>query len=114
MPWNRGQVVGEYNPKTEHCTVDVGTQGVSGHRNALANALLKVPLEKVRVISQEVGGSFGMKGTFFAESALVLFAARKLGRTVKWCADRSESFMADYQGRGGISPCWTATGQSTF
>ena len=50
-------VVGEYDPETEHFTVHVGTQGVSGHRGALANALLKVPMEKVRVISKEVGGS---------------------------------------------------------
>ena len=95
-------VVGEYDSKTEQFTVHAGTQGVSGHRNAMANAIFKVPLDKVRVISNEVGGSFGMKGTAFGESAMVLYAARKLGRAVKWCADRSESFMSDHHGRASV------------
>jgi carbon-monoxide dehydrogenase large subunit len=54
------------------------------------------------VITNEVGGSFGMKGSAFNESVMILYAARKLGRPVKWAADRAESFLSDHQGRAMV------------
>ncbi len=67
-------------------------------RSALAN-LLKVPAEQIRVVAKDVGGSFGMKSGAYPEDVLVLYAARKLGRPVRWISERSESFLADDHGR---------------
>ena len=67
-------------------------------RSALAN-LLKVPADQVRVVAKDVGGSFGMKSGAYPEDVLVLYAARKLGRPVRWISERRESFLADDHGR---------------
>ena len=95
-------VLGEYDPATERFTVHMPSQGVTGVRATLARAIFKVPPEKMRVISNDVGGSFGMKGGMFCEPICVLYAARRLGRPVKWTASRSESFVSDHQGRASI------------
>jgi carbon-monoxide dehydrogenase large subunit len=70
--------------------------------HALKSALarqLKVPADRVRVIAKDVGGSFGMKSGAYPEDVLVLYAARKLGRPVRWISERRESFLADDHGR---------------
>ncbi len=90
--------VAEYDDTTKRYTLHVGTQGVAGYRNATANMLGTTP-DKVRIISKEVGGSFGMKGSAFNEAIVVMHAAKKLGRPVKWTGDRSESFLSDHHGR---------------
>ncbi len=95
-------VIGEYDADTERFTVHMPTQGIMGVRGAMANAIFKVKPEQVRVLSNDVGGSFGMKGAAFVEPISVLYAARKLGRAVKWTADRSESFLSDHQGRDSV------------
>ena len=95
-------VIGEYDSKLEKFTVHMPTQGVMGVRGALSNAIFKVKPEQVRVLSNDVGGSFGMKGAAFVEPISILYAARKLGLPVKWTADRSESFVSDHQGRDSI------------
>ena len=79
-------------------TLTVGTQGVTGYRNAMAN-IFGVDSDKMQVVSREVGGSFGMKGATYNESVALLYAARRLSRPVKWTADRSESFLSDHPGR---------------
>ena len=89
----------QYDPREEKFTLHVGSQGVTGYRATLANAIFGVAPEKIRVVSDDVGGSFGMKGAAYSEAICVMYAARKLGRPVKWCADRSESFLSDHQGR---------------
>ena len=88
--------VAEYG--NDRFTLTVGTQGVTGYRNAMAN-IFGVDGDKMRVISREVGGSFGMKGATYNESVALLYAARRLGRAVRWTADRSESFLSDHPGR---------------
>ena len=90
--------VAEFDADTENFTLHVGTQGVAGYRSAMSK-MLGVEPEKMRIISKEVGGSFGMKGSAFNEAIVVLHAARKLGRPIKWTADRSESFLSDHHGR---------------
>lgn len=90
--------VAEYDGDSEKFTLTVGTQGVAGYRTAMANMLGTTP-EKMRIVSKEVGGSFGMKGSAYNESIAVLHATRTLGRPVKWTADRSESFLSDHHGR---------------
>jgi carbon-monoxide dehydrogenase large subunit len=95
-------IIGEYDAATKRFTIHMPSQGVMGPRNVLAKAIFKVEPEKFRVISNDVGGSFGMKGAAFIEPISVLYAARKLGRAVKWTADRAESFVADHQGRDSM------------
>ena len=90
--------VAEYDADRQKFTLTVGTQGVAGYRSAMAS-ILGVDKEKMRIVSKEVGGSFGMKGSAYNESIAVLHAARELGRPVKWTADRSESFLSDHHGR---------------
>jgi len=91
--------IGEFDPGREHWTLHVGCQGVFGLRGALANDILGVPPQKVRVLTGNVGGSFGMKASVYPEYICILHAARALGRPVKWTADRSESFVSDSHGR---------------
>jgi carbon-monoxide dehydrogenase large subunit len=73
-------------------------QSPHGLKSALAN-LLKVPADQIRVVAKDVGGSFGMKSGAYPEDVLVLYAARKLGRPVRWISERRESFLADDHGR---------------
>jgi carbon-monoxide dehydrogenase large subunit len=74
------------------------TQGAAIMRNQLS-AVLGVPPEKIRVIADEVGGGFGVRFNLYPEYCAALFAAKALGRPVKWTASRSEVFLADEQAR---------------
>jgi carbon-monoxide dehydrogenase large subunit len=80
-------------------TVHIGSQGVMGLRARLAGDILKVAAAQVRVITGQVGGSFGMKGGVYPEYVGLLHAARELGRPVKWTNDRFDSFVSDHHGR---------------
>ncbi|MGD0026512.1 MAG: molybdopterin cofactor-binding domain-containing protein, partial [Xanthobacteraceae bacterium] len=82
-------------------TLYVGSQGVFGMRANIAEAL-GVAAKDVRVLSGQVGGSFGMKAAVFPEYICVLHAARALGRPVKWTDERSGSFVSDSHGRNHI------------
>ena len=84
-------------------TLYAGTQGVWGVQRALAKAIFDIPRERLRVVTPDVGGGFGMKGFVYPEYALVMEAAKRLGRPVRWTADRSESFTSDTQGRDIVS-----------
>jgi len=64
--------------------------------------VFKIPPQQVRVITPDVGGGFGMKVQAYPEYAALLFAARRVGRPVKWRATRVESFLADTHGRDGV------------
>ena len=88
----------EYDAASERFTAHVQSQGVYGMRNNLA-AAMGVPNEKMRVLTGQVGGSFGMKGSVFPEYIALLHAARDLKRPIKWSETRSESFVSDHQGR---------------
>jgi aerobic carbon-monoxide dehydrogenase large subunit len=91
-------VVGDFDPASGRYTVRLGTQGAFGARAILAR-MLAVGEDKVHVVTPDVGGSFGMKGFNYPEHTLVPWAARQLGRPVKWTSDRQESFFSDTQGR---------------
>ena len=95
--------VGEYDDASGRFTLHLGCQGVHGIRQTLATAVLKIEPEKLHVISKDIGGSFGMKSQQYAENLLVLHAARKLARPVKWIDDRSGAFLSDFQGRDMIA-----------
>ena len=62
-------------------------------------ACLGVPPERVRVVTGDVGGAFGLLSNAYCEQVMVAFAARHLGRPVKWTNSRSDAFLTDYQGR---------------
>ena len=97
-PMEPRSAIGEYDSAGERYTLHVGCQGVIGLRNLL-NDVLGVPVEKVRVLTGSVGGSFGMKAFTYPEYFCVLHAARVLGRPVKWTDERSDSFLSDSHGR---------------
>ena len=94
-----------YEPGDGKYTLFSGSQGVMGLRGSIAASVLKIEAKKLRVVSNDVGGSFGMKGQPYSESVACLYAAKKLGRPVKWTADRSESFLSDHQGRASVFDC---------
>ena len=77
----------------------VGCQGVMGLRGSLAKDVLNTTTDKVRILTGNVGGSFGMKSQVYPEYGPLLLAAKKLGRPVKWTDERSESFLSDNHGR---------------
>jgi carbon-monoxide dehydrogenase large subunit len=77
----------------------VGCQGVMGLRGGLARDVLGTTPDKVRVLTGNVGGSFGMKSQVYPEYGPLLLAAKTLGRPVKWTDERSESFLSDHHGR---------------
>ncbi len=93
---------GAYNAIEDSYTLYTTLQGVHPYRSTVAG-LLKVPESKVRIIAGDVGGSFGMKSGVYAEGMLTLWASRKLGRPVKWTADRTESFLSDCAGRDNVT-----------
>ena len=90
--------VGGFDAQTGRYTLHVGCQGVFGQRNAL-KTILGVEPAQVRVLTGNVGGSFGMKASTYPEYVAVLFAAKALGRPVKWTDDRSQAFLSDSHGR---------------
>lgn len=90
---------GHYSSFDDSFTLYTTLQGVHPYRATLAQRILKVSESKVRVVAQDVGGSFGMKSPIYAEIPLCLLASRKLNRPVKWLGDRSEAFLSDYGGR---------------
>jgi carbon-monoxide dehydrogenase large subunit len=94
--------VGEYDRRTGRYTLHTGIQAPHGTRTLLAD-ILKVPQSHVRVVTADVGGSFGMRSGIYPEMVLVLWAARRLGRPVKWTSDRREGFVTDEHGRDNVS-----------
>ena len=91
--------LGHYEAVTGRWTLTTGSQGVFSMRTTLTRDVFKVPADRLRVLTDQVGGSFGMKISVYPEQVLVLFAARALGRPVKWRGDRSGAFLTDHQGR---------------
>jgi len=99
VPMEPRTALGHYDKATERYTLQVPTQGVSGNKMVMAR-ILNVPPEKVRILTANVGGSFGMKNLNFPEYACLLHAAKALDRPVKWTDERSGSFVSDSHGRG--------------
>src|SRR3984957_17507870 len=93
--------LGHYDTATERYALQVPTQGVSGNKAILAK-LLNVPPEKVRILTANVGGSFGMKNLNYPEYTCIMHAAKALGRPEKWTDQRSTSFLSDSQGRAQL------------
>ena len=90
--------VADYDKGMGKFTLFATTQGVLGSRGNIAG-LMKVPVDKMRFVATNVGGSFGMKAAIFPEYVCALHAARELGRPVKWTDTRSDAFTSDHHGR---------------
>ncbi len=90
--------IGHYDKETDRSTLYAGCQGVFGLKNQMA-ALLGIKPAQMRVVTGNVGGSFGMKGSPYPEYAGLFHASKALGRPVKWTDDRSGSFLSDQHGR---------------
>jgi carbon-monoxide dehydrogenase large subunit len=96
--------IGAWDEASGRPVLYTATQGSHFVRDPLAEQVLKLPKEKVRLVTPpNVGGGFGMKAFLYPEQAAVLWAASKLKRPVKWQSDRSEGFLSDNQGRDHIT-----------
>jgi carbon-monoxide dehydrogenase large subunit len=95
--------IGQFDAQSGRYTLTCGSQGVHLLRPVLADEVFKVPRDKMRVITPDVGGGFGTKFFTYREYALVLFAAARAGRPVAWIGERIEHFLADYHGRDHVS-----------
>jgi carbon-monoxide dehydrogenase large subunit len=98
VPIEPRAALGAYDAATRRYVLYAGSGGAVRQRREIAE-VLGLPPEQLRVVSLDVGGNFGTKNRVYVESALVLWAARKLGRPVKYTATRGETLVSDYQGR---------------
>ena len=95
--------IGLYNRASDEYTLYVSNQNPHVERLLLTAFVMGLPEHKVRVIAPDVGGGFGSKIYLYAEDVCVTWASKKLNRTIKWTAERSESFLTDAHGRDHVS-----------
>lgn len=95
-------IVCDFDAESGVTTVYASAQSAFGLRRQLATSIFDEPEDRFHVIIRDVGGSFGMKGAFYPEYALVAWASRKLQRPVSWISDRSEAFISDYHSRDNV------------
>jgi carbon-monoxide dehydrogenase large subunit len=94
--------IGEFDLGAGRYILRTGHQTPHQLRSVLAKNIFGVPETQVRVVCDDVGGGFGLKGGLFREDILVLWAARRLGRVVTWTCDRSEAFLSDDHARDNV------------
>jgi aerobic carbon-monoxide dehydrogenase large subunit len=104
--------IGSYDAAADRLDLLLTGQGVHGIRNQLAEAVFRLPPERIQLKAPDVGGGFGMKNFLYPEWVLVLWAARRLGRPVKWVAERAEEFVSGTQGRDNHTTARLALDQS--
>lgn len=95
--------IGAYDVQSGRYTLRGGVQSPHGLRDQLAKYVFGIPPDRIRVVTGDIGGSFGMRGPLYPEQVIVLWAARRSGRPVKWVASRSEGFLSDDHGRDVVS-----------
>src|SRR5215472_9994637 len=99
VPMEPRTTTADYDPNTGNYTLYSGSgRGVAKLKLDLAQ-VLGVPAEQVRCLCGDMGGNFGTRNFFYPEYALIAWAARRVGRPVKWTCERGEAFLSDYQGR---------------
>ncbi|MBI1181955.1 MAG: molybdopterin-dependent oxidoreductase [Alphaproteobacteria bacterium] len=91
--------IGEFSTAEDRYVLRTCTQGANGMQAGIAGGVFGIDPSKLRVVTPDVGGGFGMKTFIYPEHVLVLFAAKALGRPVKWNGERIESFTSDTGGR---------------
>jgi carbon-monoxide dehydrogenase large subunit len=102
-PMEPRNAIGLYDPTEGRYTLYAGMQGAHGFRTNLVQHVFKIPETRLRVVAPHCGGAFGMKQETLREPALVLWAARRVGRPVRWQSDRSEGLLSDYHARDNLS-----------
>lgn len=102
-PMEPRTAIGLYDPADGRYTLYASTQAPHTIRTELAAYALCIPANRLRLVSRDVGGGFGMKGSPYPEYAMVLWASRRLARPVRWTATRSESFVSDFHGRDNVA-----------
>ncbi len=95
--------LGVWDPGEDRYTLHADVQYPHRVRNALATHIFRIPEHKIRVIAGDIGGAFGTKGWQYPEHRLVLWAARKLRRPVKWACERRDAILADEHARDNVS-----------
>jgi carbon-monoxide dehydrogenase large subunit len=95
--------IGLYDAGTGRYTLYTGTQAPHSSRAEIAELVLKIPENRLRIVSPDCGGAFGMKEGIYPELILVLWGAVRTGRPVRWQAERSEAFLSDHQARDNVS-----------
>jgi aerobic carbon-monoxide dehydrogenase large subunit len=103
--------IGEYDPGSDSFTLYTTSQNPHVARLVLSAFIGLAPEHKLRVIAPDVGGGFGSKIFIYAEETVCLWAAKKVGRPVKWNADRTEAFLADAHGRDHVTHAEMAVGE---
>jgi carbon-monoxide dehydrogenase large subunit len=98
VPMEARSCVGRYDADSGRYLLHAGSGGIVRQKREIAE-ILGVPFGSVRVTADEIGGNFGTKNSLFPEFPLVLWAAKRLGRPVKWTAERTDAFLSDHQGR---------------
>ena len=101
-PMEPRAALGSHDPSNGRYTLRTGSQNVHAMREWIARDVLGIPESRLRVVSPDMGGSFGLRSTVFPEMALVLWASRRLGRPVKWTGDRTEAHLADDHARDQV------------
>ena len=102
-PMETRSAIGVFDSGENSYTLYAGLQTPHLLRNEIANNVLHIEPASLRVISPDIGGGFGLKASMQRELALVLWAARRTARAVRWVAERSESFLADHHARDTVS-----------
>ncbi|HEY8578651.1 MAG TPA: molybdopterin cofactor-binding domain-containing protein, partial [Beijerinckiaceae bacterium] len=102
-PMETRAAVGDYNPGSDAFTLYTTSQNPHVARLVLSAFIGIAPEHKLRVIAPDVGGGFGSKIFIYAEEVVCVWAAKKVGRAVKWTADRTEAFLADAHGRDHVT-----------
>lgn len=95
--------LGAYDAATQRFTLTANAGKPHPIRNTLARFVFGVAEDRIRVMAPDIGGGFGAKNVLYAEEILVLWAARRLGRPVRWVQERGEVFLSDMQGRGQVN-----------
>ena len=95
-------VTGEYDRGTGRYTLHCGFQRPWLFRNAIAETTMKIPEAQLRLITGDIGGSYGLRGSVYPEIILMLWAARRVGRPVKWTCTRNEAHISDDDARDNI------------
>lgn len=92
-----------YDAMDDRYTIYTTLQHANPYRASIAGKVIGIPESKLRVVSGDVGGSYGMKSSIYNENILVLWASKATGRPVKWTSDRTEAFQSDTQGRDNVT-----------
>ena len=104
--------IGEYDAARDEHTLYTTSQNPHVIRLLMGAFVLSIPEHKLRVVAPDVGGGFGSKIYHYAEEAFVTWAAKAVGRPIKWTAERSESFLSDAQGRDHVTKVELALDQN--